>query len=669
MFRFLELGRSKVHSKLKKDGNAFRLLYLEPADDYHAEVRCELRQVNLDKRPVYKALSYAWGDPSLTLPIFINGKTHHVTANCHAALLRLRETGERCMWIDAICINQEDDKEKSTQVALMRDIYHFADEVIVWLGRAQAERSPNDEQDEKKVMAMINTFRLEPFNDGASFLRYALPFGRDVGWGSWTKLNELFKHHWFSRLWAHQEYTVALKARALLQYHSEPFDKIAGCASRLQTALALENWEESMGGLPWPSDLSESVLGVVHRISPRNEYDRGQRQLRDTGLFQLMSLTHRCKCLDPRDRVFAVIGLTACAGSVGDGDGQINYSQSLSQVYTRITWIIISQYQSLQPLCFGKSENLESTQTAEFPSWIFDWRKTREAFFQKQYSASLKTALKVSFDSSSLILRTYGVKVDKISLTYQFDYVEDSLKNEIFYSIVDWLPQAEGLALWTRHFIVYPGGSDPTDAWIRTITADLIRVNGKYCRMDDETLQRLKTIFEIDKSSAVGGHHVGEVLRRDSKAEALNQLLTAYRDRRNAIDSAWDHETLQMLKQLHETYEIRDGHHKQDSISVDDRDSRWEQWEATLRIVEAIRRTMMGRKFFLSSSGYMGLGPLALQEGDMICILLGCDVPLLIRKEGDYYRLVGECFVWGLMDGEALKDRKADEKYEVIRLR
>jgi Heterokaryon incompatibility protein (HET) len=274
MFRFLELGRSKVHSKLKKDGNAFRLLYLEPADDYHAEVRCELRQVNLDKRPVYKALSYAWGDPSLTLPIFINGKTHHVTANCHAALLRLRETGERCMWIDAICINQEDDKEKSTQVALMRDIYHFADEVIVWLGRAQAERSPNDEQDEKKVMAMINTFRLEPFNDGASFLRYALPFGRDVGWGSWTKLNELFKHHWFSRLWAHQEYTVALKARALLQYHSEPFDKIAGCASRLQTALALENWEESMGGLPWPSDLSESVLGVVHRISPRNEYDR-----------------------------------------------------------------------------------------------------------------------------------------------------------------------------------------------------------------------------------------------------------------------------------------------------------------------------------------------------------------------------------------------------------
>jgi hypothetical protein len=124
-----------------------------------------------------------------------------------------------------------------------------------------------------------------------------------------------------------------------------------------------------------------------------------------------------------------------------------------------------------------------------------------------------------------------------------------------------------------------------------------------------------------------------------------------------------------MLKQLHETYEIRDGHHKQDSISVDDRDSRWEQWEATLRIVEAIRRTMMGRKFFLSSSGYMGLGPLALQEGDMICILLGCDVPLLIRKEGDYYRLVGECFVWGLMDGEALKDRKADEKYEVIRLR
>ena len=67
---------------LPKEGNAIRLLSIAPADNYYADIECELLQVKLDERPVYKALSYAWGDPGFTLPIFINGKSHPVTANC-----------------------------------------------------------------------------------------------------------------------------------------------------------------------------------------------------------------------------------------------------------------------------------------------------------------------------------------------------------------------------------------------------------------------------------------------------------------------------------------------------------------------------------------------------------------------------------------------------------
>jgi len=64
----------------------------------------------------------------------------------------------------------------------------------------------------------------------------------------------------------------------------------------------------------------------------------------------------------------------------------------------------------------------------------------------------------------------------------------------------------------------------------------------------------------------------------------------------------------------------------------------------------------------------MGIGPIAAEEEDMICIFPGCNVPLLIRKENDYHVLVGECFVWGLMDGEAMEAR-TDDEYEVFRLR
>jgi hypothetical protein len=52
---------------------------------------------------------------------------------------------------------------------------------------------------------------------------------------------------------------------------------------------------------------------------------------------------------------------------------------------------------------------------------------------------------------------------------------------------------------------------------------------------------------------------------------------------------------------------------------------------------------------------YMGLGPLAVKTNDMICVLRGCNVPVVIQEEYNYHLSVRECFVWGLMDGEVVK--------------
>jgi hypothetical protein len=71
---------------------------------------------------------------------------------------------------------------------------------------------------------------------------------------------------------------------------------------------------------------------------------------------------------------------------------------------------------------------------------------------------------------------------------------------------------------------------------------------------------------------------------------------------------------------------------------------------------ETINSSLKSRAFFITESGYMGLGPLGIDTGDMVCILRGCNVPFLIRNENNHYILVGECFVWGLMDGEAVKN-------------
>jgi hypothetical protein len=107
-------------------------------------IRCELfeypiRDPDTVSHP-YEALSYAWGSEDKPQSILINNKTLNVTQNLYTALLRLRNhTCSRIIWIDAICINQANEKEKQRQIPLMAEIYAKASRVVVWLGEAEAD--------------------------------------------------------------------------------------------------------------------------------------------------------------------------------------------------------------------------------------------------------------------------------------------------------------------------------------------------------------------------------------------------------------------------------------------------------------------------------------------------------------------------------------------------
>jgi hypothetical protein len=90
--------------------------------------------------------------------------------------------------------------------------------------------------------------------------------------------------------------------------------------------------------------------------------------------------------------------------------------------------------------------------------------------------------------------------------------------------------------------------------------------------------------------------------------------------------------------------------------------------------VEDAKKHMIGgvlaqRRFMVTKSGYMGLVPILTEVGDVICVLFGCDTPLVLRPVNDYYILIGECYVYGLMDGElvdCLQDGRAvKECFEV----
>jgi hypothetical protein len=116
-------------------GSAFRLLRLFKGKE--SDIECELFQSWLygDNVVTYEALSYTWGDTKMARYIKINGTGLSVTENLYWALWHLRsQDTDKILWVDAVCINQGNEKERGHQVQQMRNIYSQADRVIFWLG-------------------------------------------------------------------------------------------------------------------------------------------------------------------------------------------------------------------------------------------------------------------------------------------------------------------------------------------------------------------------------------------------------------------------------------------------------------------------------------------------------------------------------------------------------
>ncbi|ORY14571.1 heterokaryon incompatibility, partial [Clohesyomyces aquaticus] len=82
----------------------------------------------------YEAVSYKWGNSELPSHIICEGKKLSITRNCKAALEQFSSVKNRLLWVDSICINQNDVQERNEQVSLMAIIYSSADRTLAWLG-------------------------------------------------------------------------------------------------------------------------------------------------------------------------------------------------------------------------------------------------------------------------------------------------------------------------------------------------------------------------------------------------------------------------------------------------------------------------------------------------------------------------------------------------------
>jgi hypothetical protein len=199
----------------------FRVLVIEPSGDPDERISCSLLHRPLHHTTYYEALSYTWGDEKAEYPILIDGNVLYVRRNLYCALRELRGSqAARALWIDAICINQNDDVERGFQVEQMGNVYSFAERVIVWLGEAY-------DQTKAGFDGLAEYFRLSNAACQGAAANSDPTVGIAQGFEQFLSLPDadsylfgivaIYSRPWWKRVWTVQEVGLARELRYALE--------------------------------------------------------------------------------------------------------------------------------------------------------------------------------------------------------------------------------------------------------------------------------------------------------------------------------------------------------------------------------------------------------------------------------------------------------------------
>lgn len=176
-----------------------RVLYLAPGAP-RDPIRCGLITLSLDTDPRYEALSYAWGAIDSFDLIAVDGCPLRVRANLESALRHLRYEGrDRILWVDAICVNQEDEEERSRQVAQMAAIYSKAASTVIYLGGLDG--------DANRAFDALEMFAQDRHLPQLPIWRVDDP--ARVEWTGLIVIERILLFPWWRRTWVIQEVALA----------------------------------------------------------------------------------------------------------------------------------------------------------------------------------------------------------------------------------------------------------------------------------------------------------------------------------------------------------------------------------------------------------------------------------------------------------------------------
>lgn len=304
-------------------------------------IKCQLLTHRVGQTPPYVGLSYTWGDSGSRRSILIGSSIFHATENLVVALQHLQQDDMTViLWIDALCINQHDDVEKSEQVQRMGSIFHNAAIILAWLGPEAPESN-----------AALQSLRAEKDRQ-----REWVDFAED-------KLHEtvpvspllsLIERPWFKRVWVMQE--VCLNRKTLF---------ICGrtCVEKGSVIYGITLFGAALARIS-----PRFLTPIYSRFASRREKFTNYFSAKGTSV--TLGFGAYLEASEPRDFVYSHFGMISDLEAIGL---KVDYNKPVHEIYTDLAEAMVR---------YGCTTDvgrvwMPSRNYPALPSWVPDWSNTR----------------------------------------------------------------------------------------------------------------------------------------------------------------------------------------------------------------------------------------------------------------------------------------------------
>lgn len=616
-----------THTPLSDGPQTIRLLKLLKRRPF-GTIHCNLKEYKLEGAPDYEAISYAWGNAAKTEAIYIDSRAFSVSPRVNEILYLMSSyQDDRFLWIDSICINQKDDKERSNQVSLMKEIYRQASKVVIWLDGVQ---------DPWKARTMLAGLWYNlMFGSAESSHDLIRKYSEQWADAGWTALMNLFSHSWFSRVWVIQEIAMASNVEVLAAGTPLQWDQLS-----LVSWMLVGNPELNLilqsSGLPGVEEGAVAGIGHACLMSHIRDICMEPKRQAHLSLSLLLDLCSRFESTEARDKIFALLGLLPRGNNMIRAD----YCKSTALVYTETARYLIS-LDCTKTLSFAGIGY--DRQEPNLPSWVPDWSAIAKdsSYLQNlgrmqhaaKYHAAINSQRDVSFTTT-----TVGGSFGSSSTMYIKGIRVDTIRH--LGPVLNYTAHNKGRGG------TQAGNQDTLSRHMQARSIAIEWAKQPYLK----TEQHLEEAFW---RCLVGDTHFSRPAPIESGEyyRAWELLLCLTTQIPDSADRTADKTRLKALLLL-------------------------EGKEAEAGDVEKLRREALlwngariscciGRRFCVTERGYMAMVPPGTVQGDAVCLLYGVDVPFILRrhvfnehhhgeKSPFNYRLVGETYVHGIMDGEMI---------------